>query len=345
MAEEPKTFIDYLKKISPGNPLRTVIDDLINSNMGALIVFHSIELESIIEGGFKVNCRFSQNKLFELCKMDGAVIVSSDLKKIIYANATLVPDPTIETSETGTRHKAAERTAKQANTLTIAVSERKNKTTLYLGNTKYFLKTTSNLLNEVSSNLQLLEKQREIFNNLLNNLNILETSNLVSVGDVCKIIQRAEMILKISEMIKRYFTELGNVGAIMNIRYKELTKSVEKIEEEILRDYSTLTLKKSKMLLSTFNFDSLIDLEIIAKLIIGKSLEENLKPRGYRFLLHLKLTEKEISQLVSHFKNLENIFEAKLEEIGKILKNQDTKSIKKEIDYLREQILSGNEIN
>ncbi|MFA5019875.1 MAG: DNA integrity scanning diadenylate cyclase DisA [Candidatus Pacearchaeota archaeon] len=337
---EKETITDYLKKVSPGNPLRTAIDDLITSNMGALIVFHSIELESLIDGGFKVNCPFSPNKLFELCKLDGAVVISPDLKKILYANVLLTPDPTIETTETGTRHKAGERTAKQANTCVITVSERKNKTTLYLPNTKYFLKSTATLLNEVTSNLQLLEKQRELFDKVIKELDYLEITGRATVGDVCKVIQRAETVLRIAEMIKRYFTELGNVGTIISLRYKELIRGVEKIEDNILRDYSDLPLKKSKTLLSTFNFENLIDLDIIAKLMFARSLEENIPTRGYRFASSLKLTDKEVSQLINHFKTLDIFLESRDSELKILLKNRDSELVKKEIEHSKEQIFS-----
>src|SRR3989344_8424368 len=114
MAEkESKNLVDYLKKVSPGTALRNVIEDLISANMGAIIVFDTCEVEKLIEGGFKINCRFTPSRLFELCKMDGAIIVSPDLKKILYSNVLLTPDNSVPTSETGTRHKAGERTAKQ----------------------------------------------------------------------------------------------------------------------------------------------------------------------------------------------------------------------------------------
>jgi len=339
-----KNFVDYLKKVSPGTGLRTVIDDIISSDMGALIVFYTPELENIIEGGFKLNTKFTPNKLFELCKLDGAIIVSQDLTKIIYANVLLAPDIKISTSETGTRHKAAERTAKQANTFAIAVSERKNKTTLYLEDSKHFLKSTNSLLSEVTSNLQLLETQREHFDEIIQELDMLEMSGIVTVLNVCKTIQKAEMILRVSEMIKRYFAELGNVGTIINLRYKELLKGVDKIYEDVLKDYSLISVKESRTVVSDFNFDNLMELEIISKLLIGKSLEDSIYPKGFRFLSNLDINENEISQLVARFKTIENFFKATPEEISEILKDSDTESMKNEANYLKEQILARKSV-
>ncbi|MBU2576176.1 MAG: DNA integrity scanning diadenylate cyclase DisA [Nanoarchaeota archaeon] len=340
--EKEKTFIDFIKLVSPGTPLRTVIDDIVRSDLGGLIVFDSDELhnQNIIEGGFRINCRFTAQKLFELGKMDGAIIVSPDLKRILYANTLLNPDATLFSTETGTRHKAAERTAKQAHTFVIAVSERRRKTTLYYGQSRYYLKSTDELLRSISSNLQVLEKQREHLDEQISNLNILEMSEMVSISDVCKVIQRAEMILKISESVKRNFTELGKEGNIMQMRYRELLRGVEKSEDEVLRDYANIPLKRSRTLLENMTFDGLLDLESIARLILEKPIEESISPRGYRFLAHLTLSEKEISQIVKQLQKLEKILKAEPVEFEAILKNRAS-TIKEEIRNLREQVLSG----
>jgi diadenylate cyclase len=343
--EKEKTFLDFIKLVSPGTSLRNVIDDLLRSDLGGMIIFDKPELSSqnIAEGGFKINSRFTSQKLFELCKMDAAVIVSQDLKRIVQANVTMNPDPSINTIETGTRHKAAERTAKQAHTFVIAISERRKKTTLYYGASRYYLKPIEELIRNISSTLQVLEKQKELFNENINNLNILEMSELVSTSDVCQVIQRAEMILKISNSVKRNFTELGKDGNIMHMRYRELMGGIEKTEDEILRDYSTLSLKRSKILLSNLTFDGLQDLDSIARLIIDKPLEEKATPKGFRFLSHLTLSEKEISQIVKQHKNIEEIIKLKPADLEPLLKNRAS-TICEEILNLREQVLSGKVI-
>ena len=151
-----------------------------------------------------------------------------------------------------------------------------------------------------------------------------------------------EIILKISEAIKKYFTELGKEGNIMNIRYKELTRGVEKTEEKLIRDYSMMSLKKTKAILDRLSFDELSDLGEIARRIIGKPLEENLSPRGYRFLAFLDLDDKDSSEIVSHFKTLDNLFQASIQDFEKIMKPGS--DIKKEIEDLRNQVLSSKAI-
>ncbi|VVB79940.1 DNA integrity scanning protein DisA [uncultured archaeon] len=132
-------FTHALKIFAPGTAIRTALDDLLRANMGALIVVDKEGLLKIVDGGFRVNCKFSAQRLVELAKMDGALILSEDLKKILYANTLLVPSAKIKTRETGTRHKAGERTSKQFKTIVIAISERKRKITLYYGDERYVL--------------------------------------------------------------------------------------------------------------------------------------------------------------------------------------------------------------
>jgi diadenylate cyclase len=100
-------MLEQIKKVSPGTPLRTVIADVLRSDLGAIIAFETPEIEKVIEGGFRVNCRFTPQRLFELCKMDGGIVISADMRRILYANVLFTPDAKIPTNETGTRHKAA----------------------------------------------------------------------------------------------------------------------------------------------------------------------------------------------------------------------------------------------
>ena len=157
--EEKKSIVDVLKFVSPGTAMRTALDDILHAGLGALIVFEKEGLLNIVDGGFRINCRFSPQKLVELAKMDGAMIISEDLKRILYANTLLSPNVKIPTKETGTRHKAAERTAKQFQTVVIAVSERRNKITLYYGDESFYLEETSEILRRAAETLQILEKQ------------------------------------------------------------------------------------------------------------------------------------------------------------------------------------------
>ncbi|MGK0209363.1 MAG: diadenylate cyclase [Patescibacteria group bacterium] len=341
MAEEKK-MVDYLRKVSPGNPIRIVIDDLVRSNLGGLILVETPEVysEQLFEGGFKINCEFTSQKLFELCKMDGGIVISSDFSKILYANVLVTPDKSITTTETGTRHKAAERCAKQANTFVIAVSERRKKTTIYVGNSRYYLKSSDALMRDIGANMQVLEEQRSAFIQLINKLDILEISDMVSAIDVSRILQKAELMSRISEDVKRQIVEIGNEGKIINMRFKELTRNFEHIANEIIRDYSMYSLKKTKTLLQNQSFDDILDSKSISELILERGPDEEIMPRGYRLLDRLDLDSKEASDLVVEFGNLQSILDVRSDALEPLF-GERASSVKDMIANLSEQVLSG----
>src|SRR3990167_1021232 len=163
--------------------------------------------------------------------------IRSALDDLLNARTLLFPSVEVSTKETGTRHKAAERTAKQTRALVIAVSERKNKITVYHKEMRYELKESSEILRRASETLQVLEKQREIFDYLLSNMNILEMGGLVTINDVCNVLQRLEIIKRISSIVKRYLIELGKEGTVISMRLKELLGNLNNDEEMILKDY------------------------------------------------------------------------------------------------------------
>ena len=236
----------------------------------------------------------------------------------------------------------AERIAKQTGGLTIAVSERRGKISVYYGNSRYVLQDTEQLLRRTTETLQILEKQREIFNELSMNLNILEITNLVSIFDVCAILQRIEMIKKMANIINEYIVELGREGIIVRMRMKELTKGIEQKEEFIVRDYSQ-KFNKVRQFFDNLSFDGLLDVENISRLLFGELSETKILPRGYRILDKTSLNANEIRNLVNNFKNLEEIFNADENSLKRIIKNH-TESFKKELDLLKEQILMGKKI-
>jgi len=338
-------LIDLLKLFAPGTSIRLALDDILRSNLGALIVIEKSNLYNILEGGFKVNCRFTPQKLVELAKMDGAIVLSNDIKKIIYANTILVPDIDISSKETGTRHKAAERTAKQTRSIVIAISERKNKITLYYGNIKYELKETSEILRRAAETLQILEKQKEIFNELLSNLNILEINNLVTTDDVCSILQRAEMINQISAMVKRYLVELGKEGSIVSMRLKELTRDMSRERELILKDYFYSKVSRTNNILKNMNFDFLLETQNILRLLFDELHDRTISPRGLRLLSKTNIFEKDIKSLLENFKTLDEILNADDESLFKVFrKKQYILFFKNEIENIKEKIVVGKKI-
>ena len=332
-----KNFLDVLKMFAPGTSIRLALDDLLRAKMGALIVVDIEGLQDIIEKGFKVNTRFSSQKLVELAKMDGAIILSKDVKKILYANTFLFPNPEISTKETGTRHKAAERTAKQIKTIVIAISERKNKISLYYKDKNYKLEKSSELLRRAAETLQILEKQREVFDGLLNNLNFLELSRKVTTNDVCIVLQKFEIIKRISNIVKRYLVELGKEGIVVKMRLKELTGNLDKQEEMILKDYFHSSYSLAIKILEKMNFDFLLDPVNISRMLFEETHNESVSPKGLRILNKTNLLERNVDSLIGNFKTLDKILLASDKELFAVLKNDAL------VSFFREEIFNLKE--
>ena len=342
MDSKELTKLNILKRLSPGTGVREGLDDILRGKHGALIVIGNPAVANIFEGGFRVNCKFNSKRLAELAKMDGAIILSEDFKKILYANTLLIPDRTISTIETGTRHQAAERTAKQINGLVIAVSERREKITIYYKNSKFSVQPSTELLRRATETLQILEKQREVFDELISNLNVLEVTNLVSITDVCSMLQRMEIIKKMADIINEYIVALGREGIIVRMRMKEIIKGINKEQELIIQDYG-LNFDKVIQFFDHLNFEVLLDTENIGKSLFGDSLETAIIPMGFRLLGKTGLDDKAIQILINNFKNIENIFNLDEEKIVQVLGGK-TEIFKKEISDLREQIMVGKKI-
>ena len=305
----------------------------------------SEKLYNIIDGGFKVNCRFSPQKLVELAKMDGAIILSQDLKKILYANTLLTPSAKVSTQETGTRHKAAERTAKQFGTITIAVSERRNKITLYFKNESYFLEETSEILRRAAETLQILEKQVDMLNDLLSHLNILEITNLTTMSDVCSVLQTLEMVRRISDIVRRYLIELGKEGTIVSMRLKELTKNLSKEREQIILDYFVSRYTEVDKILENINFDFLLETSSVLRVLFAELHDRPISPKGTRILRKTNIFEKDAELIMENFKTLDRVFNLDGESLRPLFKNENlVDSIINEIRNLKEKILMGKKI-
>lgn len=338
-------FTHVLKLFAPGTSIRTALDDLLRANMGALIVLDKEGLLKIVDGGFRINCKFSAQKLVELAKMDGAIILSPDLKKILYANTLLVPNARIKTKETGTRHKAAERTAKQFSTIVAAISERKRKTTLFYGEERYVLESSSEILRRAMETLQILEKQKDMFNDLLSHMNVLEINNLVMISDICNVLQRMEVVKRISDIVKKYLTELGKEGNIISMRLKEMTKNFTKDRDMVLRDYFGNKFYRADATLSNMNFDFLLESSNLSRTLFEELHDRPISSKGLRILSRTNLLEKDIKMILNNFGSLDRVFEADRDSLSRVFRNEDlVDSFMGDLSNLRERILAGKRI-
>ena len=316
-----------LRKLAPGTALREGIDRVIRAGKGGLIVLGaSDELQPLLSGGFKMETKFTAQRLSELAKMDGAIVIDDDVEFILYANVHLVPDPSISTHETGTRHRTAERTAKQLGVPVISVSESMQIVSLYVDDYKHIFEEPSSLLFRGNQALATLEKYRVRLDEVSASLSALEIENVVTLRDVLVVLQRAEMVRRISEEIGAYVLELGTDGRLLELQHNELMARVEDERALVVRDYIVNRHDKlDKVLVGLDELDTqdLLDLTILGELLgydlNGDEMDRPVEPRGYRLLSRVpRLPEPIVSKLVYRFKSLQYLMEASLEELDDV---------------------------
>lgn len=351
--DKNRELLNILKIVAPGTPLREGIENILKAKTGGLLVLGDTEaILKLVDGGFAINSEYSPSYVYELAKMDGAIVLSSDLKRIMYANAQMIPDPSIPTHETGTRHRTADRLAKQTGTVVVAISQRRNVITVYKGNIKYVLRESGIILARANQAIQTLEKYVSVLDRVINNLDLLEFQDLATLFDVVTAIQRTELVMRIVEEIELYICELGNEGRLISMQVGELIKSVEQDGILIIRDYCENDVEYDEACKNIQNLSSeeILDLEQIAKALgyVGVPLVDTLiSPRGYRMLNKIpRIPSNVIDNLVKNFKELKAIMGASYEELDNVegIGEARAKAIKDGLRRLREQVMLDRQL-
>lgn len=342
-----------LKILSPGTALREGLENILRAKTGGLIVLSdSEEIMKMADGGFIINAEYTAAYIYELAKMDGAIILSKDLKKIISANIQLLPESYIPTFETGTRHRTAHRVAKQTGNIVIAISQRRTMITVYKGDIKYVLRESSVILEKANQAIQALDKYVVVLERVINNLNLLEFQDLTTLFDVVTAAQRTEMVMRIVEEIKIYILELGNEGRLISMQLNELVRHIERDGILLIRDYiqdgeEVNDVYKGVQKLSQ---SELLDLGTIARAMGygGISLIETLiSPKGYRLLSKVpKLPSTVIENVITQFKDLASIIEAEIEDLDKVEGIGETraKAIRTGLKRINEQVYLNKQL-
>lgn len=321
-----QSIVEILQFIAPGTPIREGIDNVLRANTGGLIVIgYNEKVKSIVEGGFAINCPFSPSYLYELAKMDGAIILNELGNKILYANAQLAPDPAVPSSETGMRHRTAERAAKQTKALVIAISQRRNVITLYQGNLRYALKEITVILTKANQAIQTLEKYKVVFEQSVVNLSVLEFEESVTYNDFLQVLRRFEMVLKIKSELLAYLSELGTEGRLVRLQMNEILTELEETAMLIIKDYAYDKEIKAKDVLQriqTMSDSESIEDSVLLKLIGYPGyvhLDEFKNPRGYRILHKIpRLPAIIIENLIHRFGEFPKIITATVEELDEV---------------------------
>ena len=327
-ARPSAAFIEALSAVAPGRPLRDGVDRVLQASMGALIVVgDGPEVLNICSGGFLLDAEFSPQRLAELAKMDGAIILAANATRIARANVHLVPASHVYTSETGTRHRTAERVARSIDVPVISVSEDRTVITVYRNNEKHMLEPVNRLVARANQALQTLERYKVRMDAVATTLSAREVEDLVTVRDVATLLQRAEMVRRIAEEIEGYVVELGIDGRLIFLQLEELMAGVEDDRRHVIRDYSrtptTTRTDEALNRLANFSTERLLDLKEVAAILdlLGGDghLDAGIQPRGFRLLSKIpRLPESVLLNIIERFGSLDKIMRATLEDLDEV---------------------------
>jgi diadenylate cyclase len=329
--EDPRRdpeLLAAIAKVAPGTELRQAVDDVIRSHEGALIVVGDPEkLAFLYSGGMPLDAPFRPQLLYELAKMDGAIIVDEAIKRLAWANVQLMPDPTIPSNETGTRHRTAERVAKQTGALVVSVSQQRETVTIFVGPARYQLDPVADVLAKTNQALGTLDTYRQRLEQVLTRLTALEFQNAVVLDDVLVVLQRAEMISRMAQRITRDCVELGSEGRLIRMQLAELVGDVAGQRVAIVRDYhvagageeATAALAE----LAALSYQDLLEFGRLAE-VLGydrgvNPLDQSVAPRGYRILSHIpRLPEALVRRIVAGLGSLDAVVRASQRELESV---------------------------
>ena len=318
-----------LAAVAPGTELRDGLERILRGRTGALVVLgHDRIVDTLATGGFPLDVEFSATRLRELAKMDGAIVVDREVSRIVRAATQLVPDPSIETSESGTRHRTAERVAKQTGYPVVSVSQSMRIVALYVAGRRIVLEDSSAILSRANQALQTLERYKQRLDEVTGTLSALEIEDLVTVRDVANVLQRLEMVRRIKDEIADYVVQLGTDGRLLSLQLEELTGGLSDDLGLVIRDYldeakNGFTHDEAIGNLESLDPTELLDPVGCAKAlgftVVGDALDSSVSPHGYRLLSKVpRLPGAIVDRLVEHFGSLQRLLAANLEDLMEV---------------------------
>ena len=327
MTSDAALLRSALQDIAPGTPLREGLERIQRSHTGGLIVLGvSPQLEEMCSGGFDLDIEFTASRLRELCKMDGAVIIDPTDWRIRKANVQLFPDQSIPTDESGMRHRTAQRTAYQTHLPVLSVSASMRLISIYVGKYHHIAEEPEALLSRANLAVDTLDRYSQRLDEVLQTLTILEMRDSATVRDVATVMQRMEMIRRITSEINEYLEELGSEGRLLALQVDDLVRGSGSERALVLRDYTrdASAVSTAEAAISELASDRLVDLAAIANVLgLGvydpTDLDRTIQPRGVRALsLVPRLPWNVIKDITSHWENLADLREATVEDLQQI---------------------------
>ena len=317
---EPE-FLSKIRMLAPGTKVRKALDDIVMAKLGTIVVFVDSMTKSkdIIQAGFPVDISFTPERLYELSKMDGAIIVDQEATKFYFANVHLIPDAAIHSSETGIRHRTAERVARQTGNLVVAVSRRRNIITAYYKEHKHVINTINYLVTKIGRALSVLEKHRENLDKIIKQIDNDEFNDCVGLDELAFLITKFLGVQKIQEEIEPYIIEIGAEGKLSSMQLHEILGDLDEQLKYFIMDYTAVAIDESEAIeiidrlrnhkeLHILNVTAMLGYEAASAAQID---ERNVIPRGYRLLIHKTKIPMNISKnVVQAFGNMSRICSA-----------------------------------
>jgi diadenylate cyclase len=308
-------FDPIVHMVSSGKPLREAIDFIISAQNGALICIGDVEKILMLgNGGFKIDAAFTPQRLFELSKMDGAIVLTGDVKQIVCANFHLNPDPGIYTTETGMRHRSAARTSAQTEATVVAISKRRVQTTLYRQGEGLTIDSDQILLSKANQGLLALQNLKNTLERSSMRLSFLELDDIATVADVVKLIGRYCSLLDIAVETERFIDFLGNNSGLLRNQLEEIVFGMVDSFLLLLRDYAVSSdagqaraIAQALLELSPVEMDA----QTVMRLLGQPSPvvdEEHISPRGFRAISRISmLDEVAVSNIIEEYGSLNAI--------------------------------------
>ena len=317
--QEPR-LVKALEMVAPGTALREGLDNILHARTGGLIVIGDPEeLSFLFSGGIKLDIDYTPALLYQVAKMDGAIVLNGNATRITMANVQLMPDPTILSLETGTRHRTAERVSKQTDALVIAISQRREVVSLYVDGTKYILEDIPVVLAKANQALATLDKYRTRLDQVSTRLTALEFEGGATLHDVLTVLQRSELVTRMAVEIERYIVELGTEGRLIEMQLEETMVGTAADKAALVHDYlaqdTDEDFASALDQMGRLAHQDLLDFGRLAELLGYdrklNTLDYPVSPRGYRILGRIpRLPKLVVQQIVKEFGGLDEMLAA-----------------------------------
>lgn len=347
---------DTIARIAPGTDLREGLERILRGRTGALIVLgYDDHVEAICDGGFELDVEFAPTRLRELSKMDGAVVLSSDGKRIVRANVQLVPDPKIPTVESGTRHRSAERTAIETGYPVVSVSQSMSIVSVYIAGIRHVMASSTTILSRANQAVATLERYKARLDEVTRQLSVVEIEDFVTLRDALTVLLRLERVRRISIEIDQDVLELGTDGRQLALQLEELVGDNETARQLLVRDYlagpdspTTAAVEQALAALDALTDADLLDPTALAN-VLGypatiETLDKPMTPRGFRVLTRVpRLRFVQVQALVGAFGNLQGLLAATAADLQAVdgIGHYWARQIREGLSRLAETSISG----